>query len=847
MDKSEIKLTTDHRGGKQPFRWAVGIEGSIIPHLGIDQLEWTQHDRFWRDDLTLAARNLGCRWLRYSLAWNRIERDPGVFAWSWVDEKLELAQELGLKLILDLVHFGVPEWLPGAFGDIEFPEAMERFAYAFGSRYAGHPVVPTICPINEPLTTAYFSGDAGLWPPHGKGLASYMRILTNLAQGFCRSTRVLRETMPGIEIILCDSLEVAVTNEPDSSEKTSPHLIESLGIDVERRMQRRHIVMDLIMGRVTENHPLREWLMSHGFISSDFDWLSRNKQQIDIIGLDYYDHTEVELLTSPEGYFRQRTNPNPVGFYRAAQAYWHRYHLPFMITETSAVGSIDRRMNWLQTCVDDVRKLRADGFPCIGYTWWPLFDHLDWDGAMLHQTGHIHPVGIYSLQRQPDGELIRMPTELTDAYRTLICGGDSSVGPLNLARFSTNKNRPEEPATPSVLGPIEIQSWPLVIHSNHGWDGPWQRQHHMAAELQRRHPVLFIERSWSQNHLSPSYSLSTSAQFSNLLLLRLSLPHRLSADEVVAAKELRTSIHHVLNTEKEGGQFENAIHLVYDANFFSVIAPEFRQQAVVYDFTTQSWRSTDRSTEESALLESANLVVTRTRGDFAATHTPRDRCMIPDGVDTKLFAGSHRFRTRIPYDISFIGRPIIGFFGTIDERLDIDLIMSIVDQNRYSVLGIGPVAGAVTPESLPRRENLFWIGPRPYHLLGNYAKAVDTWILPYKTDLPYYLPKKLPEYLITGRPVISTALPEVEACYGDSVQIARSREAFVELCLNSLDQQTQTDRCGIIRKIARHPWRRMAEEMERRIDPLCRCLELNSRSQHSTLNLTKENSVPNSR
>src|SRR5438552_1002737 len=111
MDKSGIKLTTDHRGWKQPFRWAVGIEGSIIPHLGIDQLEWTQHDRFWRDDLTLAARNLGCRWLRYSLAWNKIERDPGVFTWSWVDEKLELAQELGLKLILDLVHFGVPEWL----------------------------------------------------------------------------------------------------------------------------------------------------------------------------------------------------------------------------------------------------------------------------------------------------------------------------------------------------------------------------------------------------------------------------------------------------------------------------------------------------------------------------------------------------------------------------------------------------------------------------------------------------------------------------------------------------------------------------------------------------------------
>lgn len=162
----------------ETFRWAVGIEGSWIPHLDIDQFEWTQHNRFWKEDFYRAAKEIGCKWMRYSVPWHQIEFSPGKFNWAWSDERFQFASELGLNLIVDLVHFGTPKWLPEAFGDVDFPMSLERFSRAFGTRYSG--TIKSVCPINEPLITALFCGDVGLWPPHGRGWRSYMAVLSPL-------------------------------------------------------------------------------------------------------------------------------------------------------------------------------------------------------------------------------------------------------------------------------------------------------------------------------------------------------------------------------------------------------------------------------------------------------------------------------------------------------------------------------------------------------------------------------------------------------------------------------------------------------------------------------------------
>src|SRR3954468_2111827 len=104
------------------FVWGSGLECSFIPHLNVDQFDWTQHNRFWREDFKLAKEQLGINTLRYALPWHKIEPERGKFDWSIADERVEAASKMGLDLYMDVMHFGTPLWLKQAAGDPEFPE-----------------------------------------------------------------------------------------------------------------------------------------------------------------------------------------------------------------------------------------------------------------------------------------------------------------------------------------------------------------------------------------------------------------------------------------------------------------------------------------------------------------------------------------------------------------------------------------------------------------------------------------------------------------------------------------------------------------------------------------------------
>src|ERR1700759_3390496 len=86
------------------FVWGAGIECSFLPHLNVDQFEWTQHDKFWREDFRLAKNDLGVSHLRYAMPWHKLEPSRGRFDWSCADERVEEAQKLGLDLMLDVMH-----------------------------------------------------------------------------------------------------------------------------------------------------------------------------------------------------------------------------------------------------------------------------------------------------------------------------------------------------------------------------------------------------------------------------------------------------------------------------------------------------------------------------------------------------------------------------------------------------------------------------------------------------------------------------------------------------------------------------------------------------------------------
>src|SRR2546421_1548440 len=232
------------------FVWGAGVECSFLPHLNVDQFQWTQHNRFWREDFRRAKEELGITAMRYAFPWHVLEPQRGTFDWSYADERIEELNKLGIDLFLDVMHFGTPLWLKQAVGDPEFPESLERFTEALVTRYRGQ--VSTWGPFNEPLVSALFSGDFGFWPPHSRKWRGYMPVLSRIVQAVNRGIRAIRRAMPEATVLLCDAAENFKTRD------------ESLEVEVKRRNLRRLVVMDLLLGRIDHNHVLFPWLTTYG-------------------------------------------------------------------------------------------------------------------------------------------------------------------------------------------------------------------------------------------------------------------------------------------------------------------------------------------------------------------------------------------------------------------------------------------------------------------------------------------------------------------------------------------------------------------------------------------------------
>src|SRR5579862_5764327 len=150
------------------FIWAAGIEDTFIsnpsPTTGrtLDEYALTEHYSRWREDFGLLA-SLGITAVRYGVPWYRLCPKPGVFDWSWTDQVLPvLVNDFGLEPIIDLVHYGTPQWLEGSYFNPDYPRHVADYAHAFAERYKQ--LCNWYTPLNEPRITAWYAGRLGWWP-----------------------------------------------------------------------------------------------------------------------------------------------------------------------------------------------------------------------------------------------------------------------------------------------------------------------------------------------------------------------------------------------------------------------------------------------------------------------------------------------------------------------------------------------------------------------------------------------------------------------------------------------------------------------------------------------------------
>jgi UDP-galactopyranose mutase len=193
---------------------------------------------------------------------------------------------------------------------------------------------------------------------------------------------------------------------------------------------------------------------------------------------------------------------------------------------------------------------------------------------------------------------------------------------------------------------------------------------------------------------------------------------------------------------------------------------------------------------ERELMSVADVVFT---GGYSLWEAKRDRHHnihpFPSSVDRGHFAEARTLRSE-PADQAQLAWPRLGFYGVVDERMDLDLLAALADARPdWSIVIVGPVV-KIDPASLPRRPNLHYLGGKPYASLPSYLSGWDVALMPFAINesTRFISPTKTPEYLAGGRPVVSTPVMDVVRLYGDleAVQIAATPEDFVAACDRAL-------------------------------------------------------------
>ncbi|HWE02551.1 MAG TPA: family 1 glycosylhydrolase [Tepidisphaeraceae bacterium] len=364
------------------FMFAVGIECSnptIEGGVRVDELEATGHYEHWKTDLQL-VRDLGLRYLRYGPPIHRLFTGAGQYHWEILDPVMEEMQRLGIRPIIDLVHFGLPDWLVN-FQNPDWPHYLAEYAAAFCKQY---PWVRFFTPVNEIFVTAQFSGAFGWW---NERLKSDQAFVTNLKHCVKASMLTMREILrqrPDAIFIFSESTEYVHPGSPKMVPKAT------------FLNERRFLSLDLLFGHDV-SATMYQYLLHSGMTSQEYQWY---REQSDlrshcIMGTDYYITNEHvirdDATTIGAG--------DVYGYYVITRQYFDRYRLPVMHTETNRASRF--AVEWLWKEWMNLLRLREDGVPIVGFTWFGLVDMKDWDSALTKMRGHVNPVGLYTLGRRP--------------------------------------------------------------------------------------------------------------------------------------------------------------------------------------------------------------------------------------------------------------------------------------------------------------------------------------------------------------------------------------------------------------------------------------------------------------
>jgi glycosyltransferase involved in cell wall biosynthesis len=347
---------------------------------------------------------------------------------------------------------------------------------------------------------------------------------------------------------------------------------------------------------------------------------------------------------------------------------------------------------------------------------------------------------------------------------------------------------PDQNSSP-LLPLSRSADFPIVVHSHLGWDWVWQRPQQFHSRLSQCHKILFVEGPVVRAGLTGAQvSLREVADYPNIVVLQTEMPAERWNNGAWVDKERRRLVESVLSGPL-GADFQDPVQWFYDPMAVTAFAGHLNESAIVYDCMDQLSQFRGAPAElarrERELLAIAHVVFAGGPKICQEKLKHNANCYsFGCGVDVEHFGRAAHPSTIVPADIAHLPRPIYGYIGVVDERIDYDLVATLAEKNALgSVVMIGPWT-KVDATTFPRRDNLHWLGQRDYGQLPAYAKGFDVCLMPFALNeaTEFINPTKALEYMATGRSIVSSAIEDVVLQFEDVVTIARTHEEFVSRC-----------------------------------------------------------------
>jgi beta-glucosidase/6-phospho-beta-glucosidase/beta-galactosidase len=368
----------------QSFIFATGIENSV-PKIDngrerVDEMEKCGFYKHWRTDFAL-VEELGVKFLRFGPPIHTTWLGDGRYDWGFADETFAELKARDIVPIVDLCHFGTPDWI-GDFQNPAFAELFPRYAHDFATRY---PWIQLYTPVNEMFICATFSARFGWWNEQLKSDRGFVTALKHLVRANILAMHAILDVRPDALFIQSESSEYF--------HSISPAAIPYANLYNEERF----LSLDLNYG-VDVSATMREFLADNGMTRDEYQFFrERSLSHYCVMGNDYYLSNEHQVNADGS----TEAAGEIYGYHEITQQYHRRYGLPVMHTETNLAEGPngDEAVRWLRKELANIMRIRANGVPVIGFTWYSLTDQVDWDVALRENHGKVNPLGLYDLDR----------------------------------------------------------------------------------------------------------------------------------------------------------------------------------------------------------------------------------------------------------------------------------------------------------------------------------------------------------------------------------------------------------------------------------------------------------------